>query len=1140
MAESKGTFHLIAEHFAGALAPLENAFASYNAFRNLLLRMGWKVTSLPASYTAIATDVGNLLTTLDGLAESPEIDEVLDLLSTISSLYTDIQNLSDAPGGVDPADFRADFPAKLFDFLLLNYLEDKLPQIYNLLQMFGVAELSYVDADGDRPSFSTVSLDWDKLPDLISNPAGELKSVLNWGEAELNFPVFAQYLVGLTGALGLQVQLGVVDMGTRSAYQEVSGGIAPNGEVTLSLPLVNVLVGDEIEEVGIEMMALPEGDDDAGIIIQPVLPTEIDAEIEISDSASLSLRADIDLDEQFGIIVRPSGITVKYPFDDGLSMPNAGFGGTFCYEPDEAVILLGNAGESRLQMTGAKISLDVDYVDGDIDIIASAELLGLELILSGGEADGFFRKVIGENDVTVEIPLGIRWSKNGGISFSGGNGFEVAVYPMLDIGPVTVESVEIQMEPESSPKGISLGLGAALSGELGPVAFSVQGIGIELMTLFQTGNAGPFDIELGFKAPTGIGLSIDAQGFVGGGFLYLDAEKGEYSGGIELAFYDLLTLSAVGIITTNNPDGSDGFSLLISISTQFTPIQLGFGFTLNGVGGLLGYNRSMDLDALRDGVKTGANDSILFPTDVVANVNRIISDMNEIFPIEDGQFVFGPMAKLGWGTPTLITVDLGLLIEVPDPVTVAILGVVKAVLPDEDANILRIQVNFLGAIDFEAGLISFDATLYDSKLLTFSLSGDMAFRLSYGSDPNFLLSVGGFHPKYTPPPMSLPNMDRLTIKLLSGNNPRLTIETYFAVTSNTVQFGAKAEVYAEAWKIYVLGYVSFDALFQFSPFFFSLALSAMVEVGMGKSVLFSVSLSMDLEGPTPWKVDGTASFKVLGVKVNVDFKVTWGEKKDTALPDIPVLPELVAELENPANWMAELPGHSQLSVTLNEIEPEAGTIIAHPAGVLKVSQKAVPLDMTIELYGNQKPSDATKFFIDEVSTDSGVMTTTKLQDYFAPAQYESMNDSKKLSRNSFEKMNSGVEMAASSTLAAEDFVYRPVEYERIIIDEENNRIPFSKWAMSDGIFNALIKGSAVAQMPYSYEKTRKSALAPESISVGQEGFTVASVDNLTAFDEVSSFGSEAESVAYMNELLAADPSLADSIQVIPNYELITP
>ena len=60
---------------------------------------------------------------------------------------------------------------------------------------------------------------------------------------------------------------------------------------------------------------------------------------------------------------------------------------------------------------------------------------------------------------------------------------------------------------------------------------------------------GPVDLSLGFKPPNGVGLSIDAGVVKGGGYLYLDYEKGEYAGALELVFSGFLALKAIGIIT---------------------------------------------------------------------------------------------------------------------------------------------------------------------------------------------------------------------------------------------------------------------------------------------------------------------------------------------------------------------------------------------------------------------------------------------------------------------------------------------------------------------------------------------------------------------------------------------------------------
>ena len=169
------------------------------------------------------------------------------------------------------------------------------------------------------------------------------------------------------------------------------------------------------------------------------------------------------------------------------------------------------------------------------------------------------------------------------------------------------------------------------------------------------------------------------------------------------------------------------------------PIQLSYGFTLLGVGGLLGLNRTVELDALQVGVRDGTLNSILFPTDVVANAPRIISDLKRVFPPHEDRFLIGPMGKLGWGTPTLISVEIGLMLEIPRP-TFAILGVLRVQLPAEEFGTIYLQVNFAGSVDFEKGQLQFDASLYNSRVLISPLTGDMALRIYWGGDPNFLLT----------------------------------------------------------------------------------------------------------------------------------------------------------------------------------------------------------------------------------------------------------------------------------------------------------------------------------------------------------------------------------------------------------------
>ena len=172
----------------------------------------------------------------------------------------------------------------------------------------------------------------------------------------------------------------------------------------------------------------------------------------------------------------------------------------------------------------------------------------------------------------------------------------------------------------------------------------------------------------------------------------------------------------------------------------------------------------------------------------------------------------------------------------------------RITLPVEEAPLLKLQVNFLGIVDFEKKQLSFDASLYDSHVLFMTLTGDMAVRVYWGDDANFLLSVGGFHPSYRPPPaMGLGDLARLAI-IISQPQPLIRAEVYFAVTSNTVQFGAKVELMAGASIFNVYGFLALDALIQFDPFQFVVEIAGMLAVRSGSSVLFAIRLQLTLVG----------------------------------------------------------------------------------------------------------------------------------------------------------------------------------------------------------------------------------------------------------------------------------------------------
>jgi hypothetical protein len=413
----------------------------------------------------------------------------------------------------------------------------------------------------------------------------------------------------------------------------------------------------------------------------------------------------------------------------------------------------------------------------------------------------------------------------------------------------------------------------------------------------------------------------------------------------------------------------------------------------------------------------------------------------------------------------------------------------------------------------------------------------MSLRLDRGADANFLLTVGGFHPAYQPPAMDLPAIRRLTLALLEGDNPRLKLELYFAVTSNTAQFGAKLELYAAAWKFNVYGFLTFDVLFQFNPFYFIAEITAMLALRVGSSSFASIKLTLTLEGPTPWKAQGTAKFKICWFfTLKVRFNKMFGEARNTTLPDVAVLPLLAAALDANDNWEAELPAQRH---RLESIRETPGELLVHLVGTLKVSQKVVPLNVRIDRLGSQRPSDGQEF---QITTVQPAANPLPVQESFAPAQFFDLTDEEKLTSASFKQFESGVRIGDPERLQTDYAAARKVEHELKYIDSQREqrlsgpRNPRDLIDVDEVSFNTWTLQGAIAQSELSYARNRKS-LAPEAVAVAQEPFAIVNTGDLKLFDELSLLGNERAAAARLKTLTETNPALRGTLQIVPMFEV---
>jgi hypothetical protein len=584
-------------------------------------------------------------------------------------------------------------------------------------------------------------------------------------------------------------------------------------------------------------------------------------------------------------------------------------------------------------------------------------------------------------------------------------------------GPARIQFLSLGLIPDSENGKATLTLAATVAADitLGPVTASFDKAGFALTADFAKpdANLSLFDLDFGFQPPQAIGIDVDAKVVHGGGFLDLDREHSQYAGALHLEIEGFASLSALGLLNTNIPGG--GFSLLVIITADdFKPIPIGFGFMLVRIGGLLGIHRTVNEDAIQAGVRANTLNAVLAPKDLIRNAPQYLSVIREFFPVARDHYLFGVVAQITWGTPPLITINLALILELGVRTRFLIMGQVLAVLPRKDLDLVRLQMNIFGGVDFDQKRAFLDAVLFDSRLVDrFVITGEMRMRLSWGDQPFFALSVGGLHPAFVPPP-GMERMQRAAIVFADSSDLKIRCDSYFAITSNTVQFGAHAELFAKKSKFSISGQAGYDVLIQFDPFHFVASLHASLQLKAGSTNLFKVSFSGELSGPRPLNVKGKAKFEIWWMDFTVSFNATLvsGQKPPLPAPvDVGAL--LHTALADAASWNAVMPGTTERLVSLRE--GPSGSVRIHPLSTLTVKQSVVPLDVPISRFGNTRPVGGTQEFrIKHVIVGSALLTPDVVRDHFAPAQFRDLSDDEKLSSPSFELLPAGVSVGSNA------------------------------------------------------------------------------------------------------------------------------
>ncbi len=745
---------------------------------------------------------------------------------------------------------------------------------------------------------------------------------------------------------------------------------------------------------------------------------------------------------------------------------------------------------------------------------------------AGLRSDKLLEKVIpnGANP-TAESTM-IQLDSDDGLTFGPGKNRKLTLPVSFSFPGIELREFAIALPNEDEEEAddrfeVTATLAAKLGDALGIV---VEGAGVTV----RWDEASNDHLEFSPRLPDGLGVRVNAGIVSGGGFIR--REDNEYSGILDLKIGDF-RITAIGLMVT------DPFSFVVILSVQFSPaIDLGLGFTLNGLGGILAVERRVSTDELRKGIRDGTAATLLFPKNPIDAANTILEKVKKVFPAQEGAFAVGPIGELGWGSQAgFVKAKVGIILSLPDPKLI-ILGAIEIGVPStkvpDGLKIVDLKAEVYGEFTPEYMLVLIGIS--NSKLAGISVSGDMGIYIRWAGGADFAISVGGFFPGYEAPAV-LQGLRKITVDLSPAKWLSLRAEGYFAITTNSLQFGAGIHLNAKLGPVKGKGWLTLDALFRWAPrFYFEVRITAGLSISAFGFDLFGVDFKGTLKGTNPWSIEGYASVSVLWWDIEFDLgPFTWGDSDSSTLPSISAIGVVAEALEDDEVWKPILPAGTETLVKL--IEDDQTPLLVHPLGSLEVKQAKLPLETNIERIGQSRP-DAKRVNLAAVRLEGvDANLVSHAEDLFAPGQFMELSEDEQVSRPSFESMPAGMKVVATSAPSCGPSSSVSYEWETAVLR------PDRQWHFLSPphavLMNARMKGAAVRAGAVSIgARNRGNAYAQQIVD---EIELSSSKDRVLRFrEDLGAVSAEANSYNYTTAIELADAHTALNIDA--ELELVAP
>ncbi|MEG4144666.1 DUF6603 domain-containing protein [Microcoleus sp. Pol12B5] len=401
----------------------------------------------------------------------------------------------------------------------------------------------------------------------------------------------------------------------------------------------------------------------------------------------------------------------------------------------------------------------------------------------------------------------------------------------------------------------------------------------------------------------GLGISYESKGGVsiGGAFLRRTINgKDEYSGAL-IVKTEAFTLTAIGSYTTTE----EGHPSLFIYGILDKAIGGPPFFFITGLALGFGYNRSLILPTLDQIpnfplVKAALNSAKVD----VDGLKAIQKELTPYIPPKTGEIFLAVGIKF---TSFKIIDSFALFVATfGDQFTLNLIGISTLISPPllvEDQLILA-KVRFAllarfvpaeGTLKVDGKILP-DSYIFDKKC---TISGGFAF-YSWFKDPHegdFVLTVGGYHPKFNIPP-HYPRVDPVALNWQISPELNVKGSVYFALTASAIMAGGRLEAIWESGnkKAWFIANAHFIVAWQ--PYFYEAEISLRMGasytfkiVGVRKTISVDLGANLHIWGP---EFSGTATIDLQIISFTIAFgsrsftkpkPLSWEKFKESFLPE---------------------------------------------------------------------------------------------------------------------------------------------------------------------------------------------------------------------------------------------------------------